>query len=154
MAKKPEPKPAVVRLGKGAPRFDPLFMGCGAVLHFRGYKPEFDHGATRDAQRYMQATADEDKPWDPEEFDVAYYIALATRLVESWDNVYGEGTDPLPITPENMSLFMREIPGASVEFRTHYNSSVFRWNREGEASGVSPNGITDEAPPSAKDVTP
>jgi hypothetical protein len=147
-------KPQVVRLGKGAPRFDPLFLSCGAVLHFRVYRPEFDHGATRDAQRYMQATVEEGLDWDPQEFDVAYYIALAARLVESWDNVCSEGDDPLPVTPENMSIFMREVPGASVEFRTHYNSSVFLWNKEGEASGVSPSGTTDEAPASAKDATP
>jgi hypothetical protein len=151
---KQKPKPQIVRLGKGAPKFDPLFLSCGAVLHFRGYRPEFDHGATRDAQRFMQSNNPEGETWDPEEFDVAYHIALATRIVESWDNVCGEGDDPLPVTPENMSIFMREVPGASVEFRTHYNASVFRWNQEGEASGVSPTGTTDEAPPSAKDATP
>ena len=141
-----------VRLGRGAPTFDPLSLSCGAVLHFKRYSPEADHGATRAAQRYMQSITPEGEQWATADWDVAYHIALAKALVESWDNVYGSGDDPMPVTPENIELLLREAPGASVEFRIFYNTAVYKWNREGEFLGTLPNGTTVEVPLTATDA--
>jgi hypothetical protein len=139
-----------VVLGRGAPTLKPVPLTCGVTLHFKQYDAEMDHAASREAQEQMR---DIDGDWKISTWEKFYYAALAKEIVGDWEGVLGPDLQPATCTRENIDLLLREVPGASAEFRMMYNAELNRWHREGEAFGVSPTGTTDEAPASAETAT-